>query len=72
MAFWDNWFKVPCEECAEKFKIDELVPLDDRQVCTKCHLAVLEDRRAKEAERLARVAAEEAARDRLGDRNFHG
>lgn len=72
MAFWDNWFKTPCEECGEKFKKVELVPLDERQVCAQCHLAVVEDLRVKEAERAARVASEEAARERLGDRNFHG
>ncbi len=70
MAFWDNWFKVPCEECAEKFKKEELVSFEERQVCSKCHVGILEDRRVKEAERLERAAAEEAARERLGDRNF--
>ena len=36
MAFWDNWFKVECESCNEKFKKEELIEYEEQSVCSDC------------------------------------
>ena len=71
MAFWDNWFKVSCSRCAEMFKKDELIPLDDgRSVCAPCNEALAEEAKAKAAEVEARRKEEEAMREALLNRTY--
>lgn len=68
MAFWDNWFKVECESCNEKFKKEELIEYEEQSVCSDCRdeLEAQAAVHAKEVEE--RRLAEEAARAALLDR----
>ena len=71
MAFWDNWFKVSCSRCAQMFKKDELIALDDgRSVCATCNEALEVEAKERAAELELRRAEEEAMREALLNRTY--
>jgi hypothetical protein len=68
MAFWDNWFKVDCQECKERFDKEELSVFDGRDMCSPCQTKIEEKRATDAAELELRRAAQEKARAALLDR----
>jgi len=68
MAFWDNWFKVDCQECKERFDKEELSVYDGRDMCGPCQTKLFEKNAKEAAELEIRRADEERARAKLLDR----
>ena len=68
MAFWDNWFKVACPECGQKFAKEELILFEDRLMDEECKEALEAKREQQRIEIEVRRMAEERARAALLDR----
>ncbi len=68
MAFWDSWFKTPCDGCGEKFAAAELTEFDEQSVCSDCKTELEEQKAAELRATEERRMAEEAARKALLDR----